>query len=253
MWANRGYILIATLVFVIALIVQTPLQLAWPYIQPKLQNIPVTFSQIKGTLWQGEAQVQTSIIGMRDVHASWVISPWSLLTLTLKTDLKLKAAGLEAKANLQTDRSQTITLSDLNVYLHSSILKPMLNPKNVHLAGEFNLNKANAKIALQEKKFIIHQLDGQVVYSGGQVGFPVDGNPIQATLPMLIGTLNKTDNKAVLQLTTTDQLSVGQGYIQPDGWAGMAVKRRFLDILQQPWPAKAQADTVIFEVSQKIF
>lgn len=253
MWANRGYILIATFVFVVALIVQTPLQLVWPNIQPKLQGLPVSLSQIKGTLWRGEAHVQTAIVGFQDVQANWSIAPWSLLTLTLNMDLALNAKGLNLRANIQAADTQKIKISQLNAFLDSAPLKPMLAPNQVELAGDFNLNQVNAEIEMQNQQVIIHQLDGQMVYSGGRVAFPVDGNPIQAELPMLVGALSKEANKAVLQLNTTEQQPVGQGYVQPDGWAGIAIKRRFLDILNQPWPAKADADTVIFEVSQKIF
>jgi general secretion pathway protein N len=51
---------------------------------------------------------------------------------------------------------------------------------------------------------------------------------------------------------TADGDPLGQMYIQPDGWGGVSVLRRAVDIAGQEWPDKqADADTVIFEVSQK--
>jgi len=80
----------------------------------------------------------------------------------------------------------------------------------------------------------------------------VDGKPVNATLPMLVGKLNKPADNVELSLTTTEGDAIGSGYLQPDGWGGVAIKRRFLDILGQKWPKDVDEETVIFEVSQKL-
>lgn len=253
MWANRRYIFLTILVFVVALVVQTPLQFVWPKLQPHLNNLPVTLSQVKGTIWQGQANVQSQIAGLDSIAASWDVSFVSLLKLKLGLDLQLEAQGLSVHGNAEVDSSKRVYISELNGYLDSKVLQPMLQPSQVKLGGDFNLHKGFVELEVKNNQPIIHNISGQLVYSGGQVGFPIDGNPIESELPALLGLLSKEGEKAVLNLTTNDNLSVGSGHVQADGWAGMAVKRRFLDALNQPWPAKADADTVIFEVSQKVF
>lgn len=253
MWANRGYILLAILVFLVALIVQTPLQFVWPKLQPHLSNLPVNLSQVKGSVWQGQANVQTQVVGFDSIKVDWNVSAWSLLKLQLKLNLKLASQGLLVQGNAQANSSKRISISELNGYLDSQILQPILHPLQIQLGGDFNLHEATVELEMKDNQPIIHNLKGQLVYSGGRVGFPVDGNPIQSELPTLLGLLGKEGEKAVLNLTTNDDLAVGEGFIQSDGWAGMAVKRRLLDVMNQPWPAKADADTVIFQVSQKVF
>jgi general secretion pathway protein N len=55
-----------------------------------------------------------------------------------------------------------------------------------------------------------------------------------------------------LVITNTDGQDVGKGYVQPDGWAGIRIRRRFLDILGLQWPNNVEAEKVIFEASQKL-
>ena len=69
---------------------------------------------------------------------------------------------------------------------------------------------------------------------------------------MVLGNIAMEGNKAVITATTTDNKELLQAYMQPDGWGGVAVRRRFIDALGQEWPNKAEEDTVIFEVSHKI-
>ena len=55
-----------------------------------------------------------------------------------------------------------------------------------------------------------------------------------------------------ISFTDTEGNSIGSGYVQPDGWAGILIRRRLLDLLGQKWPADVSEEAVIFEVSQKI-
>lgn len=253
MWANRGYLFLAILVFIIAMVVQTPLQFVWPKIKPHLASLPITLTQVQGTLWQGQANIQTPVVGLGDVQAQWRVSAWSLLRLQPALELQLEGRSLSVTGELDISLSKQIRIQNLNAYFDTASLKPALSRSQIQLGGDFNLEGVSAKLELAENRILVHKLAGHLLYSGGNIGFPIDGKPIQAELPPLSGVLAKVDNQATLELSTNDNLSLGRGYIQMDGWAGLVVKRRFLDVLKQPWPAKAQADTVIFEASQKLF
>lgn len=126
----------------------------------------------------------------------------------------------------------------------------MLRQGGASLQGDFEVSGLNASLDLANKQIL--DLSGQLTFTGGDVGFPVDGNPIQASLPLLVGKLSREDDKSVLNINTQEGLPIGQAFMQNDGWGGVAIRRRFLDILGQKWPANATEETVIFEVSQKI-
>ena len=67
-----------------------------------------------------------------------------------------------------------------------------------------------------------------------------------------MGVIQKPADNVELEITNTDGQDIGKGYIQPDGWAGIGIRRRFLDILGLQWPAEVPAEKVIFEASQKL-
>ena len=69
---------------------------------------------------------------------------------------------------------------------------------------------------------------------------------------MLIGNISKPADNVDLEITDTEGQSIGTGFIQPDGWSGLKIRRRLLDLLGQQWPDDVAEDAIIFEVSQKL-
>ena len=247
-WAARWYVLLGFLVFTITLIVTTPLHFVWQFAEPHARNLPVKVNRVSGTLWHGQLQVNAPQVGAVDVD--WQLNPWSLLAA--KADLMLDVSGrgirLSTDATLTLD--QQLTLTDTDGELSSSLLRPVLQKGRASLQGDFELTGLNAQLDLASKQ--IQRIDGRVVFTGGDVGFPVDGKPIQSTLPLLVGQFSREQQKTLLDINTEEGQAIGHAFLQNDGWGGVAIRRRFLDILGQKWPAQATEETVIFEVSQKI-
>ena len=247
-WAARWYLLLGFFVFTITLIVTAPLHFIWRYAEPHAARLPVKIQRVSGTLWDGKAQLNSPRIGQIDLD--WQLN--ALQLLMAKADLTLKASGqgfeVTAKGLLNSD--QRLQLNDAEGFLSSDLLKPMLRRGKASLQGEFELSDLNAVLDLQNQQIL--DLNGRLVFSGGDVGFPVDGKPVQAELPLLVGQFKREESKSVLDIATQEGLPIGQAFVQNDGWGGVAIRRRFLDILGQKWPAEATEETVIFEVSQKI-
>ena len=183
------------------------------------------------------------------VAADWQIAAGSLLTGALDLDVNVIGNGLKVKGHANITQQQ-VQLSDADVFLSTSHLAPILRQGRARLAGDFEVNKLNAAFNIQDKQIL--NAEGRLIFTGGDVSFPVDGKPVNATLPMLVGKLSKPADNVELSLTTTEGAAIGSGYLQPDGWGGVAIKRRFLDILGQKWPKDVDEETVIFEVSQKL-
>ena len=247
-WSNKGYILLGLLAYVIVLALTVPLNLVWEQVKPHAKGLPVTVKNMNGTLWQGQTTVFSPQVG--NVQASWTISPMSLLAANVELDLNLAAQGVSVESQV-TVGQEIVSLSNTKATLDSAILRPMLAASRTSLGGEFELNNFTAAYNYKNPEVI--EANGRVLFSGGDVAFPIDGKVISSRLPMIIGDINKQDKKLVLSLNTEDQASLGQGYFEPHGgWAGIAIKRRFLDVLGQQWPGKADEDDVIFEVSEKV-
>jgi general secretion pathway protein N len=248
LWAARWYWILGLFVFLIAGALQTPLHFIWPYLKPQLGPLPVQVDSVTGTLWQGQAQLRDATVGR--VDARWQIAPSSLLLGQLSSTLQVKASAARLEGEVVVGLDQQLQLQQVSGFLDSSLLQPLLRRGRASLAGEFELSQLNAHIDLATPQLL--DARGRLVFSGGDVSFPVDGKPISATLPMVIGDIAQQEGRTTVALNTTEGDALGQLYLQADGWGGSRIRRRFLDVLGQPWPAQAEADTVIFEVSEKI-
>lgn len=248
LWSAKWYLLLGFFSYILFLAVNAPLDFVWRHAQPHLGKLPVQIKQVSGTLWHGQAQLRIPQFGA--ISADWQIAPAALLTGTVSGDLNIKGDGLKVTGTASLGLDQQLVLANGDIFLSSSYLKPMLRRGRASLAGDFEVNKLNATLDLQQQQVL--DAAGRLIYSGGDVSFPVDGKPVNATLPMLVGQLSKPAEKIELSLATTEGNSIGSGYLQPDGWGGIAIKRRFLDILGQKWPKDVDEESVIFEVSQKL-
>ena len=247
-WAARWYVLLGLFVFTIALAVTTPLHFIWRFAEPQAANLPVNIKQISGTVWDGQVRVQDPQLGLLDVH--WQLSPWKLLTANADLNLDVSGNGVQLKGQVMMGTDRQLHVMNTTGFLSSKHLQPLLRQGRASLQGDFEVTGLTAQLDIESRQ--INQLDGQLIFSGGDVGFPVDGKPVQAELPLLFGLLKRESDKSVLNIETQEGLPIGQAFIQNDGWGGVAIRRRFLDILGQKWPAEATEETVIFEVSRKI-
>lgn len=249
-WAARWYLLLGLLTFLITFILTAPLHFLWRYAAPQLQGLPLRISQVSGTLWQGRMQVE--ILPLRELgvlNTRWSLAFWPLLTGSAQLQLEAEGADVRLSVPLQISPA-TLRIDGAEGYLDLQPLQPLLSRQRSSVAGQVELLRLLATVDLGSRQF--RALSGRLQYSGGPVSFLVDNKPVNADMPPLIGQLGMEAEQAALQLTTQNGDILLSGYLQPDGWAGMALRRRFIDVLGQPWPASAEADTVIFEVSRKV-
>ena len=246
-WSAKWYLLLGLFSYLLFVTLLTPLDFVWKQAKPHIGRLPVQVQSLSGTLWQGQAKVHNHQTGQ--LTADWQLHPAALLKGSVSMDFDVRGTGLNAQGQVQASPLQ-VTWQEVEGHVSTQYIEPMLRQSRVSIAGEFELNAFNGSFDLQQKQ--LTEAKGRLLYTGGDVGFPIDGKPINATLPMLVGDISTTDQKVELTLNDEEGQSIGNGYVQPDGWAGIAIKRRFIDILGQPWPAEATEDTVIFEVSQKL-
>lgn len=251
-WQARWYVLLGLLTFSVVLILTTPLHFVWRYLQPQLPPLPVAIEQVSGTIWQGRAQVQMpSEIPLGTLAVHWTLHPTSLLLGKIQTDIRAEANEFRLTMALQAGLDQRVTIVNAQGYMGSEVIKPTLTAGQASLDGYFELQQMQASVDVSSLQML--DVKGQILFSGGDVGFLVDGKPISAELPMLIGQLQQSSSTVSnLLMNTEDGLPVGEVFWQHNGWGGVKMRRRFLDILGQPWPAQADADTIIFEASHKI-
>ncbi|MDO6681658.1 MULTISPECIES: type II secretion system protein N [unclassified Oceanobacter] len=247
-WAARWYLLLGLFAFLIFLVVNAPLHFVWRMLEPELKNLPVDVRSVSGTIWHGQVQAEQRDLGLLD--AEWRLSPASLLVAAPEVDLTLTSPFVRLQGLARLGADQALHIRGLDGFLDTELLRPLLRPSRVELSGNIEASDLSAVIHLDTR--VISALDGRLVFGGGSAVFPVQRKRISADVPMLVGQLGMTQEQAVLDVTTVEGQPLVQGFVQPDGWAGVAVRRRMIDVLGQTWPDKAEVDTVIFEVSRKI-
>lgn len=246
-WSAKGYVLIGFISYVIFVALTAPLEFIWPKIQPELGPLPVQVEAINGTLWQGQAQLKAAQVGQ--VNAAWDIQVSDLFFGQLTAVITITGDELKLNGLVSTDGEQ-VEITDSEAFMSTRYLQPLLRQGQANLEGNFELSAFSSQISLSDKQ--IQTAEGRLVFSGGDVSFPIDGRKINAELPILVGNITKPSDNVDLQITDTEGNSIGRGYVQPDGWAGLVIRRRLLDLLGQKWPEDVDEDAVIFEVSQKI-
>ena len=252
-WSAKWYILLGLLAFILIVVATTPIHFLWKYAEPYARDLPVRIQNPTGTLWQGRADVGVPQAGT--IAADWELSPLPLLLGN--ADLAINAEGENIRltgaalaTGLYAGLPERVIIEDLNGYLDSSALAPLLMQARANLDGSFELSRLNADISIADQG--INDISGQLVYSGGQLRARVERQSIDTELPMLVANIVMDGPKVTVPVATADGEPLGQLFLQEDGWGGMTVLRRAVDIAGQSWPDKqADADTVFFEVSQK--
>lgn len=248
LWSARGYLLLGVFAFLVFLLVTVPLHFIWPYAKPSLKTLPFQVQQVSGTLWMGELQLEQRQFGAATL--AWHLSPWSLLALKPSAEFSLMHEQAEFSGALSVSAAQQIEILNGQGYLDTELAKPALRRERIELEGALEISDLAATFDLAQSH--LSDVSGRIVFTGGEARFPIQRKSIATEVPMLVGNLGMESDKAVLNLMTTEQQALGQGFLQPDGWGGVAIKRRLIDVLGQKWPQQAEEDTVVFEVSRKI-
>lgn len=250
--AARWYLILGLFTFLLALVLTMPLHFVWRFLAAELSALPVHVQQVSGTLWQGRVQLrilQLQELGLLDTR--WQLSPWALLIGRADLDMQIETADIRLHLPLQINLNQQLSISGAEGYLDMRPLRPLLQRQRTDAEGHVELNRLLLEADLSTG--VIGQLSGQIRYSGGPVTLLVDNKPVNARLPVLLGQLGREPERAALDLTTEQGEALLRAYLQPDGWAGVELRRRLLDIVGQQWPVQASPDTVIFEASHKVF
>lgn len=246
-WSAKWYVLIGLVSYLIWLTLTAPLEYVWPKLQPYAPPLPVKIQQVQGTVWQGKTDILVPNMGQ--VTAVWDVDIADLFFGKLSAQMTAKGQKLTFKG-VVSGTAEKIEIKQAKAFLSSQYLKPMLRQGRSSLTGDFELNQFNGVFSIADKQILA--AEGQLLFSGGDVSFPLDGKNVNATLPILVGLIEKPADNVEIKITNTNGDNIGDGYIQPDGWAGIGIRRRFLDILGLQWPAEIEADKIIFEASQKL-
>jgi len=224
-----------------------PLNIAYKLIDPK--GLPIKVVSVSGTLWDGHLVLKQSVVGQTQLD--WELSPVALLTGEVDSIFSVKSAQFEGKGNVSVALNGDISFSQVSAYVDAALINKPLRSQKVHLSGDLELIQTNIVFNMKDK--ITSSASGRLVWAGGDVQYPKGRSKKTANLPMLIADISSLNGELLAQVHTDDGKNVAKGNLKSDGWAGIAILKRMIDLVGEPWPNKASADSVIFEVSEKVF
>ena len=243
---NRTLWFVSILAYVIFLLAMLPLNIVYQAVNPKL---PIKVVAVTGTLWNGAVIIKHATTGMLDVQ--WHLNPASLFIGALSADLKIEGTLINAQTNLVMSLNGDVSLNDGSAYISSQVLKKPLQQQRVKVQGDIELSNLNLVYNMNDRQTV--EASGRLIWMGGDVQYAKGRKTKHATLPMLVADLSNENGELLAAVNTTEGLGLATANLKADGWAGIAIQKRMIDLLGEPWSAKASADSVVFEVSEKVF
>jgi len=245
---SRKLLYVSVLAYFVFLVAMFPINIAYQLVNPK--GLPVQVVAVSGTLWDGEVVIKHSMTGQ--VRLNWQLSPLGLLLAQVNSQFEVKGAQLEGKGELSVGLiSGDLELSHVSAYINAALINKPLRSQRVTMAGDVELNDSTIVFNWKDKKTSLAQ--GRLIWMGGDVSYPKGRKSKNANLPMLVVDLSADKGELMAQVNTEDGLAVAQANLKTDGWGSVAVQKRMVDLLGEPWSNKTSPDSTIFELSEKLF
>ena len=245
--SSRKLVVVSILAYFVFLLAMFPLNIAYKLLNP--QGLPVKIVSVSGTLWNGQLVLKPAMVGQ--INLNWELSPSSLLMGEVDSQFSVKGAQLEGKGQISVALNGDVTLSELSAYVNASLINKPLRSQKVNVNGDVELIQANIVFNMKDKQTSL--ANGRLVWAGGDVQYPKGRTKKSANLPMLVADISSSNGELLVQVHTEEGQNVAKGNLKTDGWASIAIQKRMIDLIGEPWPNKATADSVIFEVSEKVF
>ncbi len=241
------FLLVGVISYTCFLIATLPASFVWKHVSPQLplKSLQLDVKGVSGTAWKGYAHLHSN--GIEGV-LGWDILFSGLLTGSLPVDFELKSNGGTLATNarffsdgIELDHTQgTVNLQSLN---------PLLKKQRVTVNGEFQINHLSIGYfdgALTAAKGLFSWTGGRVEYPAGR---EIHGNQF----PPFTGELGqKADITSLIIKDAESSINSIEAIMENTGIATLKVKRRLLDLANEPWPKNSSENDVVFKVRRKI-
>ena len=254
LWWLIGFVL-----FALFAVLQMPA--AW-LLEKYAPNTPYV-QHVSGNVWQGSAIWQlpvssTPLTGM----AEWTWQPWQLLTGKLGADVNINSeqTRLEGQVKLglsswQVDNmSGKIAPETLASVVDWQLPNTPIQVNAVSLKRQAGDNEAaNSDSAKTTAGF--SDVDGQLTWVGGEVGYPSGGKVFYITMPVLRAELSaeQKNNKNLLHinLLNNQDKRLGDLYLDGDNMLDVSLTQRLLENMPE-YKGQAPQDTPVVSVRQPL-
>jgi len=247
--AARWYVLWTLLLFTFFLVVYFPAQFALKLAEGAVSSLPVRISSVSGTLWQGTGLVSFQ---KHQIDIDWSLNGWSLLTMQPEINLHAKTGKTTEVSGIVSVSDSMATLKDLTGALDVSLLNPYLKAQRVSGQGVVKFYDLSLEFNHQENQIV--STNGRLLWQGAQATYPGPKGIETVTLPDIAGRLSDTDKGAELDVMSgQDGSKLASVFVMNQGWAGIKVRKRSVDLVGQTWVGNQKPDDVIFQLREKLW
>lgn len=229
------------------LVATVPASFVWNFVSPQLplSALQLNVDGVSGTAWDGRAFINTR--GVEGV-VSWDISLLGVFMAQLPVRLELKSnvgqlyttARLFSNGLELTDTQGTINLPNLN---------PLLKQHRIKVNGDLNISH----LTLGLFDGALTTAEGKFNWSGGRVDYPAGREIHGSEFPPFTGTLGqKAGNTSLVIKDVESSVNAIEGDMNSAGVATLKIKRRLLDLANEPWPKNSSESDVVFKIQRKV-
>jgi hypothetical protein len=243
------YVLFTVVLFAIFLMVYFPAQFAIKLAEDSMAHLPIKVVNVSGTIWNGRGTVSYQKL---NADVDWSFQWGSLLSLAPELDVALEIGKETSLSGRIQVSDSAVSVQGMNGALFVPLINPFLTSQRVSGQGTVKLYDLNVSFDHQAK--LIQQAEGRLLWQEAKASYPGPKGIENITLPDVAGRLSQDDKGAELNvLSAADGSSLASLFVLNQGWAGVKIRKRSVDLVGQTWIGNQQPDDVIFQVREKLW
>ncbi|MEC7119836.1 MAG: type II secretion system protein N [Pseudomonadota bacterium] len=235
---GKGWWLFAAIALLIFIVLQLPA--AW--LMARLSPNNPYIDHVTGNIWKGQADWH-----VQEVQGvlSWKLRPWELILLRIGADVDVSVSDSQLSGQVAVGR-QSWQIKQLNGQVSAHTLRSVMPWQWPD--SPIRISNLGLKFS-QDKGF--DQIDGQLNWGGGTLGYPFEGRIQRAALPPLVGRLGLNRERLHLAMTDSNNARMGDIYVSADQMLDVQLTQRLLQTVAG-YRGQAGLDTAVVTTRQPL-
>ena len=213
-------------------------------------QIPFNLSNTSGTLWDGNGSIKAN--AFREASISWTVPILDILLLSPTViwkvdgdDSVFQGKSSISGANIITNASGTVG---------STLLNRLFSEYDIILDGSLRVESLSL-VNDQNEKFSINQLDGLLIWTGGEITYMLAQSPVTIMSPVFeLELFNKTPTLIQARLKTSSfNFPLLLASLSERGNLNVKVTKAFTKIFSNEWPSTDSEEQIVLELEEYIF
>jgi general secretion pathway protein N len=200
----------------------------------------------QGSLWNGSGSlvIQGEYVGT----TRWQLRPLRLFALELAFDTQF--SGRDAQLSGMFTASPRGLGADMAGTLGIQALNYTLAQWGVTVAAPVTVESVKA----EWKNYQLKELDGKLVWPGGNVDWPAANGNGHASMPPLSGVVSDQNGSLFgLVVPVNEQIPLIQAELTPDGTFTLKISKLLTRLTGNPWPGSDPDHAIVIEMVDDLF